>query len=710
MKLKIIITILFIAGLEFTSAVNIIPKVASLTARGAPLKISYQENQSENITLKVSNQLVLNENNEVTCNLLFDINNCHAWVVALDSKTGATDTCKISIVPWTSNLSSLTPIQILHGYQIIGKSIDTTYVYYKNYIYKTIGDLSKLEPLGPISFTDTYYLWGYLNTPAGSFIRNNKDIYFSKDERNWHFDYHTLGKSLRNGFDFKYDSITKTTSIFTADYLPTGEDTARCSVYRKIISPTTTVEWTKTFSFFSQNEWYKDKSLFPAARHIHTIVTDPYTGHIWLGTGDDAQLSHIYYSDDNGTTWKHIGMGSQEWRVLSIWFTKKFIYWTMDSPENQKIFRISRLVLEQNGFWPDMTPKLTSGFTQKNVNYIIASSKDQKYYFYKGGPASVGDIIWGSANYNIKIDEENALYPINDPKYDYREVVSSLPNSALWGNTAVYDDKGDKITLIPTDAEGASIDMLIRVFGIKERLDGSVDVQELICSDQITTSVSRFYAGIQDAVGDIYFQPTLMKGYEYNDLIKTRFKWNDNSNSKGGELINEADSTKYVRLKLLKYEGNIIEWQQANNNFEWKKLNVDLKDTLSIIRDKDKIKYIRAIVKKDDFNPVASKYLKVNSIEQNNTRVITSVIDDSKFFSCYPNPAKNKIYIHLNNDSSKNFKIELFTISGIKLLNQQYNFFTGYDFELPILNFPIGTYLLKITTDNKVGIRSIIIL
>lgn len=711
MKFKLQIIVIFLLIIEVISAVNIIPKYSSLTANGPSLKIASRYNSNEDIKFIVSSQLKINENNEIYCTEAFNINSCHAWVVALDTKSGATDTCKISIVPWMSNLSSLIPTQVLHGYQIIGKSVDTTYVYYKNNIYKTISDLSKLVPLGPISFSDTYNLWGYLHTPAGSFIRNNKDIYYSKDEKKWQHDYHTLGKSLRNGFDFKYDSLTHITSIFTADYLPTGEDTARCSVYRKTISPSTTYEWSKTFSFYSQSEWYKDKSLFPACRHIHTIVTDPYTGHIWLGTGDIAQLSHIYYSDDNGTSWKRIGMGSQEWRVLSIWFTKDYIYWNMDSPQNQKIFRITRNVYKQNGFWPDMTPKITSGFTQKNLIYIIASLKDQKYYFYNAGPASVGDIIWGSANFNIKIDEDNALYAINDPKYDYREVVASLPNSALWGNTTVFDDKGDKIILMPTDAEGANIDKLIRIFGVKERLDGSVDVQELMSSDAITTDVSRFYPGVQDGNGNIYFQPMLINGYEYNDLIKTTFKWNDNTLSKGGELVDQTVSNEDTqrRIKLNNYNGDIIEWQQAYNNFDWKKINIDTKDTITISREKTKNKYIRAIIKKENNSPIASTYLKINSTEQNASIEITDIDINNQLFRCYPNPATDRVYIHLNNNSSSNFQIELYTITGVKILNIEYKYSNSFEYELPLFHFSNGIYILKLISENKVGYRNIII-
>jgi len=702
-----------ISILEVNQAVNIYPKFASLTANGLPINITFQADKMKSVILKTSRQLIIDNNGFVSSKFPFDLKNCKAWVVALDTLTGLTDTCKVSIVPWVSNLSSLKITEVNTGYRIFGKFQDTLIVNYNNILYKTGSDLKDLIHLSPFPLLDTDYYWAFLKTPAGYFIRKQNNIYFSKDEKKWDLDYTTRGRGIRNSFAFTYDSITQTTRIFAHDYSVTGQDTFPHSVYRKIISPNQqNNQWEKVFTFFSQIQWAANKTLFPACRHIHTLVVDPYTGHIWIGTGDNNQHSHIYYSDDNGTTWKHIGMGSQEWRVVSIWFTKTHVYWAMDSQnQSQKVFRISRSVYKSKGYWPDMTSgKLTTGYPKQNVLYLITSLKDFKYYFDTGIQAFVGDIVWGNPQLALNVD--NSLISVNDPALDYRELVASLPNSSLWGNATVIDDKGDQVLILSSDAEGHLIDNRPRVFGIKERPDETVDVQELLSTDAATSIYSQFYPYEQDAIGNIYFQTSMMNYsiFKWNGIIKTTLDWHDNSLSKGGNIEIVKDNiikdTTFVNLKLLNYNGKIIKWQSANSNFIWSDIispinNGTFNDTISCHREKNKIQLIRTIVQKDGDEPVASDYIKIDSL-----RTIVSNIDENKLknqpFNCYPNPAKDILYIHSNTDSLYKPLIELFSIEGTLLLSQTINNPPVEDIQLPLYSILKGVYVLKISDKNSV--------
>ena len=81
------------------------------------------------------------------------------------------------------------------------------------------------------------------------------------------------------------------------------------------------VTWTKPF-------------LFPkkTIRHIHGIYHDPFTDNIWVPTGDFSNECYLYQFANTGFTNPTIhGDGTQIWRTVSLFFTKKSIVWIMDS-------------------------------------------------------------------------------------------------------------------------------------------------------------------------------------------------------------------------------------------------------------------------------------------------------------------------------------------------------------------------------------------
>lgn len=82
-----------------------------------------------------------------------------------------------------------------------------------------------------------------------------------------------------------------------------------------------------------------------------------------------------------------------------------------------------------------------------------------------------------------------------------------------------------------------------------------------------------------------------------------------------------------------------------------------------------------------------------------------STLSDDKFdalkVSVYPNPAQNQITISGLDQESK---VEIFTVSGVKLMNETFSGVT----QLP-LNLVPGMYLAKITSDNKTITKKLII-
>lgn len=65
-------------------------------------------------------------------------------------------------------------------------------------------------------------------------------------------------------------------------------------------------------------------------RHIHGVQKDPYTGELWVLTGDSDHEASIIRSSDKGKNLAKIGTGKQKWRATQIIFTPEDIYWGAD--------------------------------------------------------------------------------------------------------------------------------------------------------------------------------------------------------------------------------------------------------------------------------------------------------------------------------------------------------------------------------------------
>jgi len=65
--------------------------------------------------------------------------------------------------------------------------------------------------------------------------------------------------------------------------------------------------------------------------HIHALQKDPYTGRLWICTGDDADESMIGWSDDDFQHIYPIGHGSLIWVACKLVFTEEDVYWGTDA-------------------------------------------------------------------------------------------------------------------------------------------------------------------------------------------------------------------------------------------------------------------------------------------------------------------------------------------------------------------------------------------
>ncbi len=73
--------------------------------------------------------------------------------------------------------------------------------------------------------------------------------------------------------------------------------------------------------------------------HIHGIFNDPYTGRLWVATGDDDAACIFGYTEDGFKTFVKEYSGSQQYRVCVPLFTKDEIIFATDSQYEQNHIR-----------------------------------------------------------------------------------------------------------------------------------------------------------------------------------------------------------------------------------------------------------------------------------------------------------------------------------------------------------------------------------
>ena len=73
--------------------------------------------------------------------------------------------------------------------------------------------------------------------------------------------------------------------------------------------------------------------------HIHGIFNDPYTGRLWVATGDDDKACIFGYTEDGFRTFVRQFEGTQQYRVCVPLFTKDEIIFATDSQYEQNFIR-----------------------------------------------------------------------------------------------------------------------------------------------------------------------------------------------------------------------------------------------------------------------------------------------------------------------------------------------------------------------------------
>jgi len=487
-------------------------KYISLTT-GIKQKLLFPNNKdiewdSNNSAITIDNDGVIYANKDISHN------NAQATITATPKNGDTPLSIEVTAVPWRANLSSLTIEHLpLNISSLLAHKNSNIYYTYGSSVYSSSNSMNSSKEIGDF-FTENYsggrkpY---HIETPSRHYIRIGNEIHMTTDFSTYDeiltspLSHATKLGGLKSAF--AYDK--KNNYIYAGEY-SVNEHNNTHSVYRGKANETGIENWSEVLTFDSRIQ-----DTIKTVRHIHVVAVDPYTSNVWISTGDTNRESRLYYSQDQGKSFKLFAIGSQYYRSLSIWFTKDYMYWNTDSASvKQVISRVKRTDISKG----ILTPKLSSGETKIGVSYYVLKSTDGFF------PKKVGRIYKETST--RELSEENIVYAIDDPIYDYREIVTELANSAHWYHLIVKNKKEEEIVLMSTSAEiseNFSRDNHPRIFGIKERKDGTVDIQELLSIENDNKEYTQFIPYFQDEKGFIYFKGRDTK----TSAFKTKLQWID---------------------------------------------------------------------------------------------------------------------------------------------------------------------------------------
>lgn len=477
------------------SAQGGIPKVVSLTV-GASFPIfsnqsSTVEFASDNSAVQVDPKGVLHADPDVAGQKR------RATISVARTDGTKVATTAVTIVDWVANHSSLVTVANPAVDNILLVEGDSVYFTQDSQLMVSNDGMRTAIKKGSLPDSLPTRL---LKTPYGYFLRTMTGVYRSSDLANWSLECTVRTWSLYHMFSYYYDSGTQKCYLYTGEYSTEPQDLH--AVYRGTYASDGTAEWKKILEFDSLANSYASKTGLQYARHVHTVDVDPYTGQVWVGTGDSDIHARIMYSDDHGDTFRIVGIGDQMWRTVSIWFTEDYVYWNMDATVAQSIWRIPRSVYAEHGIWPDMTPELSSGTTSVGRKYLVTAMYDTGRF-----PVARGYSYLETTN--RVLGGNDRVLAVDDPSLQYFERVAMLDNGSQWFHCWATDAAGEKVLLMGASPEGALRDWNGRVFGIKERPGTKPDVQELVSVQSPTPDTYQPYTQLeprgQTTSGDIYF-------------------------------------------------------------------------------------------------------------------------------------------------------------------------------------------------------------
>lgn len=158
-------------------------------------------------------------------------------------------------------------------------------------------------------------------------------------------------------------------------------------------------------------------------RHVHSVQIDPYTGDLWVTTGDSGAECRIGRLRDG--EFEVVGSGGQEWRAVELTFTSDAIIWGMDSVyrETNPIVR-----LERSRFDDDVSPE-TLYDASNSIYYATSLSVDSEEWIVVSTAMEPGRDSTGPENQITRSDRAKIL------------AASSGTKFTTWHELAAYEKR-----------------------------------------------------------------------------------------------------------------------------------------------------------------------------------------------------------------------------------------------------------------------------
>jgi hypothetical protein len=419
-------------------------------------------------------------------------------IIAEDSSRIQKDSCLISIVSWNAGISDFKYELYLSGFKLEGILNDTLMLqaagYSKDwssqYFYHSSMSKPKLLSNFKSDGSFSFDIECGLPTPFGNFVLAKRET-VNAPRKIYKIDFPSsstkvvdsayppdtnlvpLSTVMYNGWS--YDANLRNVYMGQYSSLDTGYENYRI----KILKGTDDAAWQTVYTFPAR----KDTGYYGGIRHVHAVQTDPYTGDVWIATGDANSQSRIYRNTNHMTPdstgnapLELVGVGSMEFRVVSFSFSPSYIYYFMDAPSNpQSIFRIPRM-----SSYPTM---------------------------YDNKPATLTA---------------------------YRQLVGTFNDKPFYGNFQ-YAENGNHFTILEAAWEdvkhyGTSnfreIDSLVRIYAIRESSSGDAQVQEIFAQPGLQ-DYSHLYPIGMDSKGYMYFSSVFIGQSGLRAVYRGKLTWRE---------------------------------------------------------------------------------------------------------------------------------------------------------------------------------------
>lgn len=240
----------------------------------------------------------------------------------------------VKLKSWIDNKYSVEEVDYNNKRVILTKR-DTTFYFVDDRLFYSVGDMSSQIDCGKLLTPDLLY--NQMVAENGVYaVRLGANIFVSRDLKTWTHVFNRK-RGITDIMALVKNRESSEMELVFGDYT-SGTERVRHYIYKYGFKSN---KLRTTLTFYTQQE-NDESQVVPFARHIHVLMKDPYTGDLYLGTGDTDRESNIYRSTDDGETFQLLGGGSQVWRTLSFIFTENSVFWNTDSHEPQYLTRIFR--------------------------------------------------------------------------------------------------------------------------------------------------------------------------------------------------------------------------------------------------------------------------------------------------------------------------------------------------------------------------------